>query len=143
MVAYIIEFSARNRFIVFLLLFGLASAGFWAMKQTPIDAVPDLSDTQVIIYTKWPGRSPDLVEDQITYPIVTALLSARRKETAVLAPKGFGRASKRNAPPLTGESSTSTGESGPASSATEATLTWMAWVMHGRFSVLIVSVVLW
>ena len=76
MVAYIIEFSARNRFIVFLILFGLASAGFWAMKQIPVDAVPDLSDTQVIIYTKWPGRSPDLVEDQITYPIVTALLSA-------------------------------------------------------------------
>lgn len=46
------------------------------MKQVPVDAIPDLSDTQVIIYTKWPGRSPDLVEDQITYPIVTALLSA-------------------------------------------------------------------
>jgi len=76
MVAYIIEFSARNRLIVFLILFGLASAGFWAMKQIPVDAIPDLSDTQVIIYTKWPGRSPDLVEDQITYPIVTALLSA-------------------------------------------------------------------
>lgn len=76
MVSYIIEFSARNRFIVFLILFGLGSAGFWAMKQIPVDAIPDLSDTQVIIYTKWPGRSPDLVEDQITYPIVTALLSA-------------------------------------------------------------------
>ena len=76
MVSYIIEFSARNRLIVFLILFGLASVGFWAMKQIPVDAIPDLSDTQVIIYTKWPGRSPDLVEDQITYPIVTALLSA-------------------------------------------------------------------
>ena len=76
MVSYIIEFSARNRLIVFLILFGLASVGFWAMKQVPVDAIPDLSDTQVIIYTKWPGRSPDLVEDQITYPIVTALLSA-------------------------------------------------------------------
>jgi copper/silver efflux system protein len=76
MVTSIIEFSARNRLIVFLVLFGLASVGFWAMKQTPVDATPDLSDTQVIIYTQWPGRSPDLVEDQITYPIVTALLSA-------------------------------------------------------------------
>ncbi len=76
MVERIIEFSARNRFIVFLLVFGLAAAGLWAMKHTPVDAIPDLSDTQVIIYTKWPGRSPDLVEDQITYPIVTALLSA-------------------------------------------------------------------
>lgn len=76
MVTSIIEFSARNRLMVFLVLFGLASVGFWAMKQTPVDATPDLSDTQVIIYTQWPGRSPDLVEDQITYPIVTALLSA-------------------------------------------------------------------
>lgn len=76
MVERIIDFSARNRFIVFLLIFGLAAAGLWAMKNTPVDAIPDLSDTQVIVYTKWPGRSPDLVEDQITYPIVTALLSA-------------------------------------------------------------------
>ncbi len=76
MVERIIEFSARNRFIVFLVIFGLAAVGLWAMKNTPVDAIPDLSDTQVIVYTKWPGRSPDLVEDQITYPIVTALLSA-------------------------------------------------------------------
>jgi Cu(I)/Ag(I) efflux system membrane protein CusA/SilA len=58
------------------LIFGLASGGLWALKQTPIDALPDISDTQVILYTQWMGRSPDLVEDQITYPIVTALLSA-------------------------------------------------------------------
>jgi Cu(I)/Ag(I) efflux system membrane protein CusA/SilA len=78
MVARIIDFSARNRFIVFLLIFGLGMAGWWAMRNTPIDAIPDISDTQVIIYTTWMGRSPDLVEDQITYPIVTALLSAPR-----------------------------------------------------------------
>jgi Cu(I)/Ag(I) efflux system membrane protein CusA/SilA len=78
MVAWVIEFSARNRFMVFLLLFGLATAGLWAMNNTPIDAIPDLSDTQVIIYTTWMGRSPDLVEDQVTYPIVTTLLSAPR-----------------------------------------------------------------
>lgn len=76
MVARIIEFSARNRFIVFLFVFALSSAGLWAMRQTPVDALPDLSDTQVIVYTTWAGRSPNLVEDQITYPIVTALLSA-------------------------------------------------------------------
>jgi Cu(I)/Ag(I) efflux system membrane protein CusA/SilA len=76
MVENIIEFCAKNRFIVFLLVFGLAAGGLWAMKNTPIDALPDLSDTQVIIYTQWPGRSPDLMEDQITYPIITALLSA-------------------------------------------------------------------
>jgi Cu(I)/Ag(I) efflux system membrane protein CusA/SilA len=76
MVENLIEFCAKNRFIVFLLVFGLAAGGLWAMKNTPIDALPDLSDTQVIVYTTWMGRSPDLVEDQITYPIITALLSA-------------------------------------------------------------------
>ena len=76
MVERIIEFSARNRFIVFLLVFSFSAVGLSAMRQTPIDALPDISDTQVIVYTTWPGRSPDLVEDQITYPIVTALLSA-------------------------------------------------------------------
>jgi len=76
MVEKLIEFCAQNRFIVLLLVLGLSAGGFWAMKQTPIDALPDLSDTQVIVYTPWMGRSPDLVEDQITYPIVTALLSA-------------------------------------------------------------------
>ncbi len=76
MIENLIEFCAKNRFIVFLLVFGLAGGGLWAMKNTPVDALPDLSDTQVIIYTPWMGRSPDLVEDQITYPIVTALLSA-------------------------------------------------------------------
>ena len=85
MVARIIDFSARNRFIVFLLVFGAATAGLWALRNTPVDAIPDLSDTQVIIYTTWMGRSPDLVEDQITYPIVTALLSAPR----VTAVRGF------------------------------------------------------
>jgi Cu(I)/Ag(I) efflux system membrane protein CusA/SilA len=89
MVGRIIEFSAKNRAIVFLLVFGLAIAGWYAMRQTPLDAVPDLSDTQVIIYTKWPGRSPDLVEDQITYPIVTALISAP-KVTVVRGFSDFG-----------------------------------------------------
>ncbi|MBI4400840.1 MAG: efflux RND transporter permease subunit [Nitrospirae bacterium] len=89
MVEQIIEFSARNRFIVFLLVFTFASAGLWALRQTPIDALPDLSDTQVIVYTTWPGRSPDLMEDQITYPIVTALLSAP-KVTVVRGLSDFG-----------------------------------------------------
>jgi Cu(I)/Ag(I) efflux system membrane protein CusA/SilA len=76
MVENIIEFCAKNRIIVFLLVFALSAGGLWAMKNTPLDALPDLSDTQVIVYTTWMGRSPDLVEDQITYPIITALLSA-------------------------------------------------------------------
>jgi len=60
--------------VVIILLGGLG--GYQALKHTPLDAIPDLSDVQVIIYTEWPGRSPDLVEDQITYPLTTALLSA-------------------------------------------------------------------
>lgn len=59
--------------------------GYWALKHTPLDAIPDLSDTQVIIYTEWPGRSPDLVEDQITYPITSTLLAAPK----VQAVRGF------------------------------------------------------
>lgn len=89
MVERIIDFSARNRFIVLLLVFGSAAAGLWALKNTPMDAIPDLSDTQVIIYTTWMGRSPDLVEDQVTYPIVTTLLSAP-KVTAVRGFSDFG-----------------------------------------------------
>jgi copper/silver efflux system protein len=76
MIATIIEYSARNKFIIFLLTFFLFAWGYWALKNTPLDAIPDLSDTQVIIYTEWPGRSPDLVEDQITYPISSTLLAA-------------------------------------------------------------------
>lgn len=76
MIAKIIELSARNKFIIFLLVSFLFAWGYWALKKTPLDAIPDLSDTQVIIYTEWAGRSPDLVEDQITYPITSTLLAA-------------------------------------------------------------------
>ncbi|MDO8723506.1 MAG: CusA/CzcA family heavy metal efflux RND transporter [Syntrophales bacterium] len=76
MIAKIIDYSARNKFIIFLLVAFLVIWGYWALKKTPLDAIPDLSDTQVIIYTEWAGRSPDLVEDQITYPISSTLLAA-------------------------------------------------------------------
>ena len=76
MIAKIIAYSARNKFIIFLMVFALAAWGYWALTKTPLDALPDLSDTQVIIYTEWQGRSPDLVEDQITYPITSTLLAA-------------------------------------------------------------------
>ncbi|MGB5219229.1 MAG: CusA/CzcA family heavy metal efflux RND transporter [Smithella sp.] len=85
MIAKIIEFSARNKFLVFLILFFSVVWGLWTIKNTPLDALPDLSDTQVIIYTEWPGRSPDLVEDQITYPITSTLLAAPH----VQAVRGF------------------------------------------------------
>ena len=85
MIAKIIEYSARNKFFVFLVMFFAVAWGIWALKYTPLDAIPDLSDTQVIIYTEWAGRSPDLVEDQITYPITSTLLAAPK----VQAVRGF------------------------------------------------------
>jgi Cu(I)/Ag(I) efflux system membrane protein CusA/SilA len=76
MITKLIEYSAKNRFIIFILTFFAIAAGIWALKNTPLDAIPDLSDVQVIIYTEWAERSPTLVEDQVTYPIVTSLLAA-------------------------------------------------------------------
>ncbi len=78
MIERIIDWSARNGFLVFLATLFLMGWGLWAVYQTPLDAIPDLSDVQVIVFTEWPGRSPDLVEDQITYPIVTSMLGAPR-----------------------------------------------------------------
>jgi len=78
MIAEIIEYSARNRFIISMIMLISIAWGYWALKNTPLDAIPDLSDTQVIIYTEWMGRSPDLVEDQITYPISSTLLASPR-----------------------------------------------------------------
>ncbi|MBI5196232.1 MAG: efflux RND transporter permease subunit [Nitrospirae bacterium] len=85
MIAKIIEYSSRNKFLVFLLVIFLCVWGYWAIEKIPLDAIPDLSDTQVIIYTAWEGRSPDLVEDQITYPITSTLLAAPK----VQAVRGF------------------------------------------------------
>jgi copper/silver efflux system protein len=78
MLARLIEGSARNPILVILCVVLLASWGLWAGFQVPLDAIPDLSDVQVTIYTEWEGRSPTLIEDQITYPIVTSLLAGPR-----------------------------------------------------------------
>jgi Cu(I)/Ag(I) efflux system membrane protein CusA/SilA len=75
MINRIIELSARHRFIVFLFATAAVMAGWWAMNSIPLDATPDLSDTQVIVYSRW-DRSPDIMEDQVTYPIVSAMLGA-------------------------------------------------------------------
>jgi Cu(I)/Ag(I) efflux system membrane protein CusA/SilA len=75
MVERIIELSVRHKWVVFGAVFALALWAADSVRRTPLDAVPDLSDPQVIIYTEWMGRSPDLVEDQITYPLVRALQS--------------------------------------------------------------------
>src|SRR4051795_1688932 len=75
MINRIIELSARNRIAVFLFIAAAVVAGWYSMQNIPLDAIPDLSDTQVIVYSRW-DRSPDIMEDQVTYPIVTSMLSA-------------------------------------------------------------------
>ncbi len=84
MIDRIIEFSARNRFFVIACFAALALAGWWSLQSVPLDAIPDLSDTQVIVFSRW-DRSPDIIEDQVTYPIVTAMLGAPH----VKAVRGF------------------------------------------------------
>ena len=68
--------SARKPLITLVAVLALTFGGWQALQRAPLDAIPDLSDVQVIVFTDWPGRSPDLVEDQITYPLTTSLLSA-------------------------------------------------------------------
>ncbi|HET6330987.1 MAG TPA: efflux RND transporter permease subunit [Holophagaceae bacterium] len=84
MIRKIIRFSATNRLLVLVCTVVALTAAFWSMRRIPLDALPDLSDTQVIVYSKW-DRSPDIVEDQLTYPIVTSLLGAPK----VKAVRGF------------------------------------------------------
>src|SRR5213594_482425 len=76
MIEKIIEGSARNKFLVFLMVFFLSAWGIWALRSTPLDAIPDLSDVQVIVYTTWMGRNPSILEDQVTYPIASTILAA-------------------------------------------------------------------
>ena len=75
MLKAIIEFSLRNKFIILLATVALVLAGGFSLRNIPLDAIPDLSDTQVIIYTEWPGQAPQIVQDQVTYPITTKMLS--------------------------------------------------------------------
>ena len=84
MISRIIDFSAHNRLLVLTLVFAASVWGWWSLNHVALDAIPDLSDTQVIVYSKW-DRSPDIIEDQVTYPIVSALLGAPK----VKAVRGF------------------------------------------------------
>lgn len=84
MLTALIRFCATNRLLVILATLTALVASYWSMKHIPLDAIPDLSDTQVIVYSRW-DRSPDIVEDQVTYPIITSLLGAPR----VKAVRGF------------------------------------------------------
>ena len=78
MINRIIEWCARNRFLVFTGTFLLVMAGIWSLQHIPLDALPDISDVEVIIHTNWEGEPPNIIEDQVTYPIVTSLLAAPR-----------------------------------------------------------------
>ncbi|HAO80803.1 MAG TPA: CusA/CzcA family heavy metal efflux RND transporter [Verrucomicrobia subdivision 3 bacterium] len=80
MLQRIIDFSLRNKFIVLLATVALVFGGVYAARNIPLDAIPDLSDTQVIIYTPWEGQAPNIVEDQVTYPITTKMLSVPRSK---------------------------------------------------------------
>ncbi|HEY6927478.1 MAG TPA: efflux RND transporter permease subunit, partial [Steroidobacteraceae bacterium] len=73
MIQRLIDFSIKNRGLILLAYLVLAAWGYWALLRTPIDAIPDLSENQVIVFTDWPGRSPQEVEDQITYPLTVNL----------------------------------------------------------------------
>jgi len=78
MLQRIIDFSLKNKFIVLLATVALVLGGIYSVRNVPLDAIPDLSDTQVIIYTPWEGQAPNIVEDQVTYPITTKMLSVPR-----------------------------------------------------------------
>ena len=89
MIARILRWCAANRFLVFTGTLLAIAAGFWSMRHIPIDALPDISDVEVVIHTRWAGQPPNLIEDQVTYPIVTTLLAAPRVK-AVRAQTMFG-----------------------------------------------------
>ena len=73
MVEKLISFSLKNRAVVLLVSLALFGWGIYSVQQNPIDAIPDLSDNQVIVFTEWMGRSPQVIEDQVTYPLVSNL----------------------------------------------------------------------
>jgi Cu(I)/Ag(I) efflux system membrane protein CusA/SilA len=75
MFAKVIEWSIENKFLVLLTTAFMIAAGVYSLQQTPLDAIPDLSDVQVIVYTEYPGQAPRIVEDQVTYPLTTQMLA--------------------------------------------------------------------
>ncbi|MBK7445131.1 MAG: efflux RND transporter permease subunit [Ignavibacteria bacterium] len=89
MIEKIIDFSVNNRFIILIIYLGIAGYGIYSMINTPVDAIPDLSENQVIIWTEWMGRSPQIIEDQISYPLTTSL-QGMPKVKAVRSTSMFG-----------------------------------------------------
>lgn len=89
MINKIIEYSCRNKFIIFVFTILLVAVGIWAINNTPLDAIPDVSDNQIIVFTKWQGKPPQVIEDQITYPLASNL-QGLPKIKAVRATSFFG-----------------------------------------------------
>ena len=81
MIAGVIRWSIQNRFLVLVLTALVTAWGIYSLRQTPVDALPDLSDVQVIIKTSFPGQAPQVVEDQVTYPLTTAMLAVPKATT--------------------------------------------------------------
>jgi Cu(I)/Ag(I) efflux system membrane protein CusA/SilA len=92
-IARVIEACVDNRFFVILVGLLVGAIGWWAMASMPVDAIPDLSDVQVIVFTDYPGQAPQVVEDQVTYPLSTAMLSTSSSRTG---PTSTGRARERS-----------------------------------------------
>lgn len=80
MIGHLIAWSARNLVLVFVGMAFVVSAGVYAVRTLPLDAIPDLSDVQAIVYTEYPGRAPQVVEDQVTYPLTSAMLTVPRSK---------------------------------------------------------------
>ena len=98
MLSRIIQWSGRNPFLVLLACLFVIVGGVVAVMKTPLDALPDISDPQVIVYTEWMGRSPDLVEDQITYPLVRTLQSTPGVVTFAVCSDTLMRGTHRDSP---------------------------------------------
>ena len=80
MLGHVIAWSLRNTFLVLLATLGIVIGGIYSLSKMPLDALPDLSDAQVIVYTEYPGQAPQVVEDQVTYPLTTSMLSVPRSK---------------------------------------------------------------
>ena len=80
MLDHVIAWSLRNTFLVLLATLGIVIGGIYSLSKMPLDALPDLSDAQVIVYTEYPGQAPQVVEDQVTYPLTTSMLSVPRSK---------------------------------------------------------------
>lgn len=105
MIARLIAWSARN---LLLVLFGTGfatTAGLYALLHLPLDAIPDLSDTQVIVYTEYPGQAPQVIEDQVTYPLTTAMLTVPKSKVV----RGFRSSASRSSTSSSRMAPTSTG----------------------------------